>query len=100
MVLHQASSIDRSLSSAPKLPAQRRPFWAPTQGPNPTPIDTRTSQHGDRARCTHQLHEQAHLVDIRTRQTLKRARRIAIADGTDKRSEEHTSELQSLAYLV
>src|SRR6266567_2148460 len=62
------------------------PFWAPTQGPNPTPIDTQTSQHGDRdhAAHAHQLHERAHLVDIRTRQTFKKARRIAIADGTDK----------------
>src|SRR5712692_3226547 len=52
----------------------------------PTPIDTQTSLHGgrDHAAHAHQLHERAHLVDIRTRQTLKRARRIAIADGTDK----------------
>src|SRR5712672_92849 len=52
----------------------------------PTPIDTQTSLHGgrDHAAHAHQLHERAHLVDIRTRQTLKQSRRIAIADGTDK----------------
>src|SRR3989442_12503391 len=52
----------------------------------PTPIDTQTSLHGgrDHAAHAHQLHERAPLVDIRTRQTLKQSRRIAIADGTDK----------------
>ena len=52
----------------------------------PTPIDTQTSLHGgrDHAAHAHQLHERAHLVDIRTRQTLKQSRRIAITDGTDK----------------
>jgi len=47
---------------------------------------TQTSQGCDRdhAAHAHQLHERAHLIDIRTRQTLKQARRIAIADGTDK----------------
>jgi hypothetical protein len=38
----------------------------------------------DHAAHAHQLHERAHLIDIWTRQTLKQARRIAIADGTDK----------------
>src|SRR6476660_5778187 len=51
----------------------------------PTPIDTQTSLHGgrDHAAHAHQLHERAHLVDIRTRQTLKQSRRIAIAIGTE-----------------
>src|ERR1700732_2677700 len=62
------------------------PFWAPTQGPTPTPIDTQAGLHGGRDRAVHadRIHERAHLVEIRTRETLKQSRRIAIADGTDK----------------
>src|SRR5437870_9270735 len=42
--------------------------------------------HGGRNHAAHadRLHERAHLVDIRTWQTLKQPRRIAVADGTDK----------------
>src|SRR5947208_1878719 len=69
----------RSRSMAPADPTIRHRYGVLTNA-DCDPL------HGGRNHAAHadRLHERAHLVDIRTRQTLKQSRRIAIADGTDK----------------